>query len=59
MKNLSIFLLSAVVTYLLFTFVTFNPFWISEGAWEYVFYRIIYLCVTAIVFIFSKIVKIP
>lgn len=34
MKNLSILLLSAVIIYLLFSFITFNPLWISEAGYN-------------------------
>lgn len=50
--NLSIFLLSAVIIYLLFSFITFNPLWISEAGYNGM--RFIYLIGVTILYSVSK-----
>ena len=52
MKNLSILLLSAVIIYLLFSFITFNPLWISETGYNGT--RIMYLISVTILYSVSK-----
>lgn len=57
MKNLAILLLSAIIIYLIFSFIAFNPLWIIEDGYN--FMRFIYLLATGMLYILSEPRKLP